>query len=130
MTTPPRGFVALMSALVISVVLLLIASGGSLAGFFTRVNSLSFEYKEVTLALADACVSHTLLALSLDNDYSGNATTTLGENRECYTGDISESGGTYTFRTRSYLNDVYTILEVETEAPDFTIVSYEELPTF
>jgi hypothetical protein len=129
----PKGFIALISALIISLVLLLIASGGSISGFYTRVNSLSSEYKEQSQALADACVSHTLLALALDAAYAGSATTTVGD-AACYTGPITVSGSapnqSFSFSAQAYFNDAYTFLSVSAQAPDFAITSYEERASF
>lgn len=125
----PKGFIALISALIISLVLLLIASGGSISGFYTRVNSLSSEYKEQSEALADACVQHALLALALETDteefegvpISLGSGTCVIENMEL---------STYTFNVRAEVNDAHTNIEVTTEPPDFAIISYQERASF
>lgn len=130
--TQPRGFIALLSALIISTVLLLIATGGSLSGFYTRMNSLGNEYKERSFALAEACVQHTLLALLYDPLYAGDATTTLSGSEACYTGSISKTGtapqDTYTFKTRAYLGNSYTILSVVAKTSDVSLQSETEVP--
>ena len=130
----PRGFIALMSAIIISAVLLILATGGSLGGFYTRMNSLNAEYKEKTYSLAQACVAHTLLALSQDSSYAGNATTTLSATEICYTGAVATSGispnNVYTFRTRSYLMNTYTNLEVVAKVQDLSVQTQTEIPSF
>lgn len=131
---PARGFIALTSVLIISAVLFLLASGGSFAGFYARENSLRYEYKEQSEALAYACIEHTLLALANDSTYRGGATTTVSTGA-CYTkafADPSGSPSVYTFRTRAYIGSgaAYTSLETVAKSSDFSVVSVSEVPTF
>lgn len=130
----PKGFIALMSALVISAVLLLIITGGSLSGFYTRMDALNGEYKERSYALAQACVSETLLALANDPAYAGGATTTVSGSGQCYTGPIAKSGSlpsdTYTFRTRSYVSGAYSSIDVTASVGDLSITKQAEVPTY
>ena len=130
----PQGFIALMSAIIISAVLLLIASGGSLTGFYTRTNASLAELKAKTYAGSQGCVAHTLLVLSQNPLYSGQATTTLPTGITCYTGPVSKSGtpptDVYTFKTRSYSNDVYTNMVVVSNVRDASVQSESEVSTF
>lgn len=130
MTTCPRGFIALISVLIISVVLLLITTSGSLAGFYTRMNALMFENKERSRALAEACIDRTLLALVVDQSYIGGATTTVSGGDTCYTGTITVSGSapniTHAFRTRAFVNETQTILSVQARSPLMNVTSYKE----
>ena len=132
----PRGFIALMSALVISSVMLLIATGGSLAGFYTRVTSLNSEYKERSYFLADTCVNQTLLTLAGTPTYTGSATTSVSGtiNGACYTGAVTKAGSapndTYQFRVRSYYMDAYSSVAVTAKVSDLSITSYTEVPMY
>lgn len=132
----PEGFVALISALVISSVMLLIATGGSLAGFYTRVTSLNTEYKERSFFLADTCVNQTLLTLASTPTYAGSATTTVSGtiNGSCYTGPITKTGvapnDLYQFRVRSYYMDTYSSIAVSAKVSDLTITSYTEVSMY
>lgn len=132
----PKGFIALMSALVISSVLLLIATGGSLAGFYTRVTSLNSEYKERSFFLADTCVNQTLLTLAGTPTYAGSATTSVSGsvNGACYTGPITKSGiapkDIYQFRVRSYYMDAYSSIVVSAKVSDLSITTYTEVPMY
>jgi hypothetical protein len=152
-----KGFIALMSALVISAVMLLIATGGSLAGFYTRVTSVDAESKERSFFLAESCVDQTLLSLANNPSYAGNATTTVSgsTNGACFTGPIirktsggesqndggdgegeegGETGGgstdTYVFRTRGIYQNSYSSLEVTAKVSDLTILSSTQVPVF
>lgn len=153
----PKGFIALMSALVISAVLLLIATGGSLAGFYTRVTSVDVESKERSFFLAESCVDQTLLELAHNPSYAGNATTTVSGNNSgaCFTGTITrstgggqtennggdgeseesgESGGgsvdTFVFHTRGVYQNSYSALAVTARVSDLTILSSTQIPNF
>lgn len=132
--TKPKGFIALMSAIIISAVLLLLATGGSLGGFYTRTNSLNLEYKERTYSFAQACVSHTLLALSQNPSYGGGATTTVSGTDVCYTGAVVKSGlapnDVYTFRTRAYVMNIYSNLEIVAKVQDLSVQSQTEVASF
>lgn len=121
-----------MSAIIISAVLLIIVTGGSLSGFFSRVNSLNGELKEKSAALADACASQALLELANDPSYDGNATTTLSSGDLCRIGPVSTLSGParYRFRTRAYVEHAYTALEVTASQSDLEVTTYEEIPQF
>lgn len=62
----PRGFVALMSAIIISVVLLIVATTGSFTGFLKRGNILDSELKRRSAATADACAEQAFLLIADD----------------------------------------------------------------
>ena len=132
----PKGFIALMSALIMSSVMLLIATGGSLAGFYTRVTSLESEYKERSFFLADTCAQQTLLALAGNPSFAGSATTTVSGTVDgaCYTGPVTKQGvapnETYQFRTRSYYMNAYSSASVVARASDLSITTYTEVPMY
>jgi hypothetical protein len=58
-----KGFIALISAVIMSAVLLIVVVSGSLSSFFGRQDVLDAEYKEKSRALADACISVLLLRI-------------------------------------------------------------------
>src|SRR3989344_8321294 len=70
-TKSNKGFVALISAIIISVILLLIATNLSLTGFYSRSNILDGELKEISSGYAEACVDTALLKLANDSGYTG-----------------------------------------------------------
>lgn len=131
----PAGFIAITSALVISAVLLLIAIGGSFNGFYSRINGINAENKERSYQLARACVSHALLLLAENQDFSGDATTTLSSTGEtCYVSSVATTGSYSNeevhFSTRSYVGSAYTTLEVTSNAHDPTLTRLIEVVHF
>ena len=66
-----RGFIALISALIISAILLIALVASNLTGFYSRFNILDSELKERSNATADACADIALLQFALDPMYAG-----------------------------------------------------------
>ncbi len=64
-----RGFIALVSAIIISVILLALAVAVSSSTFFARFNGLNREYKRISLGLAESCVQAALGKISRDYAY-------------------------------------------------------------
>jgi hypothetical protein len=65
-----RGFIALMSVIILSAVLLGMAATASTAGFFARFSVLDKEYKKTALGLADSCANVALLNLAQNYAYA------------------------------------------------------------
>jgi hypothetical protein len=68
--TSPTGFIALISAIVISTVLLSVAATLDQGVFFARFDGLNSEYHEIARDLADACVKRGLLNVREKYDYT------------------------------------------------------------
>ena len=71
MKKKPNGFIALMSAVIISAVLLQVAVTASLGSFLYRENALDTELKARSSAAAHACVARAFLLIANDPAYSG-----------------------------------------------------------
>ena len=81
-----NGFIALMTAIVFSFVLMITAATLSQTSFFSRAEILDAEYKERSSALAEACVDTALLKLATIPGYNPV--------NECNSvGDICPNGG-------------------------------------
>ena len=124
-----KGFVALISAIVISVALLLIVAALSFSSFYGRYNILDAELKERSLGIAEACGDHALLELTNDPSYTGNATTTIGSD-SCYIGPVVVAGAQRTFKTRSMYKNYYSNLEISFDTSTFSVLSWKEIPNF
>ena len=71
-----NGFVALISAVIISVLLLIITVGVSMTGIMGRFNVLDAESKERSISLAEACADTAILNFS--QAFSPPSTVTAG----------------------------------------------------
>ncbi len=125
----PSGFVALLSAVIISAALLVLAISGNLAGFYHRFNVLDREEKAESFALAEACASVALLQLGENPDWAGNATSTVGSD-ECYIGPVSHSGTEALFETRGVYHHAYTTLQITFDTQTLSVVAWKEVPIF
>lgn len=76
----PRGYVALLSVLLLSAILLGLTTTVASTGFFSRGNSLTAEYKRISLGLAESCMNQALLRLAQDADYEGGDTVSVNGN--------------------------------------------------
>lgn len=126
-----RGFVALISAIIISAVLLLVIAASGLTTFYSRFNILDFELKERSNAVADACVDEALLQIAEGIDPSG-AVLSLSQNPpdQCRIGTVTGSNQ-QTFKVQATSSDTaVTNLQVTFDTSNFSVVSWQEIPTF
>ncbi len=116
-----RGFIALMSAIIISAILMTVVISGSLMGFNSRFNVLDAESKARSSALADACVDVLLLRLA---------------NREVVTDLVlvgSEScqiTGSNPYQIQAVFNHSYTNLRITVDPTNYTVTKWEEVTNF
>ncbi len=116
-TRHPRGFVVLMSVIIISAILLLYVFGLGASGFFARFDALDSEHKRISLSLAESCVNAALLKIAQDSAYAPAAggDTVLVGGRTCKIcpGTNSPSGqATEPIVTRAVHNGAFTNLRV------------------
>lgn len=125
-----RGFVALISAIIISVVLLLIVTNASLTGFYSRSNISDGELKEISSNYAEACVDTALLKITNDSTYSGGGDT-LDVDTDGINDCVIESVTTDTIYTKgNYNNKYYTNLKIGYDSSDVSVTSWEEISNY
>ncbi len=130
-TDTQHGFIALMSVIIVSVILLLIATTLSLSGFYGRYDILDSELKERSTANAEACIDQAVLELANNPSFLGNATTTISGTYSCYIGLVDSSvAGKFTFKTRSMYQNMYTNVKVTVNSSTFDTISWEETTIF
>jgi hypothetical protein len=129
----PRGFIAITSAIIIAAILLVIATSGSLASFFSRFNVLDFELKQRSQALAEACADTVLLNIAGDSAYPvGYAvpeTVTVGSDTCTILGATNPSGSPRTFNVQAAYQSSYTNLAVTVDVNNLLITGWQEVPT-
>lgn len=133
MSTREHGYIALISVIIISVLLMTIAMAVSLTGFFSRFNILSEEYKERSLALAEACADTALLSLSLDPGYNpSNQTINIGSDACVVVSKQinNPSSGQTTILTSGQFQQATTNLKVVVGSSDLSLISWQEIANF
>jgi hypothetical protein len=63
------GYIALLSAIIISAMLLVLSVSLSQGGYFMRFNTLNTEYKKISMGLAESCINAALLRIAHDYSY-------------------------------------------------------------
>ena len=124
-----KGFVALMSSIIISAMLLIIAVNTGFINFYNRTNILNSELKEISTSLADACLDIALLNLLQDSYYSGNINVPVGEN-SCYIGPVTVNGAQKMFYTKGVFRGAHTNLKITLDGTNLKVIAIEEIPTF
>jgi len=120
------GYAALMSVLLVSGILLLVVSVSSYRGYFSRYNLLQSEFKERSLALAEACADEALLSLARDRNYLGNVSLFVGA-EPCRIGPVTSSVTTTNFRTKASFKSAYTTIQISVNTETLVVVSWEEI---
>lgn len=127
-----KGFIALISILIISAVMLAVGVGLSLRSIGETNMVLSEELSNRTLALSDACAEHALLELKNDLNYFGNESIIInGESCDILT--IDGSGNlNRTVKTQSAVSNYVKKIKVEVSqvSPAMEIASWEEVGDF
>lgn len=114
-----RGFIALMSVIILSAVLLGMAATANTAGFFARFNLLDREYKKTALGLADSCANIALLNLAQNYSYTLAAPSTVPLDSNTCTiqsvvnlGAPSTSSRTVLITTEAHNGQAFSTVEV------------------
>ena len=121
------GFLALMSAIIIVLVLLMITSTLSLTGFFNRFNILDSESKERSFAAAEACGDVALLRLFSNPSYLGNNEVVDVGSDQCMVVSVTTSGSEKTIMTKADINGSVTNIKIVVNSSDLSMISWEEI---
>jgi len=129
------GYIALISAILISVSLLTLVIAVSFEGFYSRFSVLESEQKEMSSYLAESCVNTAIIKISQDPNYTGIESVPVGK-FEC--GIVSVGNGKL-FSTNRLIQAqgingaAFTNLEVEIDPddlPSIEFVSWTEVGSF
>ncbi|MBI2482117.1 MAG: hypothetical protein HYV76_00945 [Candidatus Vogelbacteria bacterium] len=122
-----RGYIALITTIIISLTLLMIISEQSFAGWQARFNVLNTEAKAASRALASGCVDQVLMGLIIDRSYTDTSTTTFS-NGLCVIYPVNQTNpNMIEIKVQAQVNEAYTNLMVKTNHL-FTPLSWQELP--
>lgn len=123
------GFIALVSALIISAILLLVAGSVGFSSFYSRFNILDAEFKEGSRVLADACTDELLLLIANDPLYRGSLVLSLGEGK-CTISPAGFLGIHPAFAIESSYREAFTNRLISINISTVAVESLEELPSY
>ena len=134
-----KGFIALISVILISAVLIALVVMVSAAGFYSRFNVLDYENKKVSVSLAEACAETALVNLAKNpTNYPSSippagilTTVDLAAGKTCRICLVSLSSP-YSIITRAVYNNAYTNLTVTGTlgASNFNVSSWDEQASY
>lgn len=121
------GFVALISAIVITLVLLSTATALAVKGFLDRSNILDGNAKETSAGLASACVESARIKVARDGSrYAGGETLNVN-GEECTVTSVTHSGGESTICAEGVYRRATTSYRVVVKTSDASIISWREI---
>lgn len=126
-----NGYIALMSAIIISVVLVMLSVSVSTAGFYSRFNVVEFEYKQRSSALAEGCINSALLKLAQNPAYvptAGGETIFIGTD-SCTILSVTTTAGQITIQSKATFQQAVTNVQVVVTSGTLSLMSWQELPT-
>ena len=116
------GFVALISAIIISAILLLATTNLSIREFYGRSNILDFELKEKSSALAEACIDTAILKLAKNPSYSPRDESISVDEDTCLIKSVTGN----IINVRAAYKNYITNLEIEISKKDMSIINWIE----
>lgn len=125
-----QGFIAITTAVILSVLTLVIALSLGQSLLISRGNKLDYYLKRSTHFLATTCLDKALLELSKSKLFEGNATTTLDDGQECGILPVETSGSNKIIKTRAEINGIVTNLKLTVTTATLSTVSLEEVSGF
>jgi hypothetical protein len=127
-----KGFAALVSTVLISSVLMVLAASVARGAFRARFDALSRENKKISRMLGEACVQAALLKLAQDKDYGvlpeGEEIIVDGD-KICRICEVNDLGGSeWEIFTRAVWQNTYTNLKTKAAltGSEFVIISTRE----
>lgn len=128
-TKAQDGYVALISAIVISILLIGITVTLSFTGFYSRFNVLDSEYKKASSALAQACVEIARLKIANNPSYESAVPEEiiLDAGKKCFIVSVTGTNPK-TIRAQAVYQKAYTNIkaQVNPSSPDVEITSWGE----
>jgi len=136
--TSQRGFIALISSVVISAILVSVALSASMASFYARLDALGLENKVQARISAESCVQVTLLALATSTDalhYNLNnqtvtiATDSQGKKTTCTIKQITHTSTNATINVYAESGSSFeSVSETVSLVSPIHIISWNESP--
>jgi hypothetical protein len=123
------GYIALISAIIISILIMGIALTLSLTGFFNRSNLLDSEFKEMSSSLSEACVSTALFKIAQNESYAGNESVVIGS-YNCSILPLESAGGQKIIKATATVQNSTTNLRVTVDKTTLQVIYWEEIPAF
>jgi hypothetical protein len=121
------GYVALITVIIVSSVLAILAGLLSYRSFRLRSDELVGRAKVQSRAAAEGCLEHALLALSLNNTYAGSESVTLSPSQSCDVVSVTTSGNNKIIKVTATTNASVTHFVLTVTGSTLQQISLEEV---
>lgn len=121
-----KGFIALISAIIIGALLLTLTVGVSMTGLFGKFNILDSESKERSVGLAEACADTAIYDFSLGLTYTNPIPVGSDNCTIVSITDNEPTPGKALIKTQASFNKTVTNLIIQIDNSALTIDSWEE----
>lgn len=129
--TPTRhkeqGYVALVAAVILTLVILTLSVTASISGYFNRFNIVASYAKERSSSVARSCIETARLKVIQSSSYGGNENVSVGAH-QCMIYPIETNGSQKTVKAKAIVERSVTNLRVVIVASDASVFSWEEMP--
>ncbi len=131
-----RGFIALMSAVIISAIMLGFLFTTDKTTFYARFDALDSEYKHIASDMAEACVNQALLKLAQDYHYDSTATPVSVGDGTCSITSMTPLGpartgnsATITINTQGSYKNTFSTFQTQVTAYSPSVTAYVPAPS-
>lgn len=124
-----KGYIAITTAIILSLVMMVVAIALGTNNFFTRADVKDFYNKQTTLGMARSCLDYAMLNLAQVPTYTGNQSISVS-GYTCTINTITTSGSNKVIQAHAQLNGTTTNLQLTVNAATLSTVSLEELVHF
>ncbi len=124
-----KGYITIVSSVIISMTLMMSLLDQSKAGFYARLAILDHERKTISERFAFSCTEIARLKISENVNYEGNETITMHDGNslsqsECFIKDIIHFSETITLYTSTTFQNAETDLQVEIDPTNFRVLKF------
>lgn len=123
-----KGYIALVSAVIISLLLMAITFALNFSSYFSRFNITDSSTKEMSQSLAESCLDKALLSLAQNSSYAGNENVVVNGTETCSILPLTASSSQKIIQTSATFQKTATNMKAVVNLPAFTIASWEETP--
>ncbi|MDP3729191.1 MAG: hypothetical protein Q8R26_00330 [bacterium] len=124
-----KGYLALVTAIIVSFIMLIVSITLGFASFISRDNNLNFLFKKSSYFAARSCLDYALLKLGAQSTYAGNETITI-DTYQCAVRQITINGSQSIITVRAVVQGATTNLRLTVVTSDLSTVSLEEVNSF
>ncbi len=123
------GFLAITTAIILSLVLLTVALSVGSLGVLTRTRQSDTVTKSLTFTLARSCVDYALLKLVQNSNYLGNELRTI-DGKQCTILGVENSGQNKIIKTWATIQNLTTKVRATVQISPFQLITLEEVSSF